>query len=130
MPTTTSNNLRRLDGGVVANFTPLTAEVDLTGGQAIGDLDLGFTVPANRFAVGAFIKNPDGTLYYGSNATLAVKVGTTKVVADTLGTSITSNGVMTIATAPTYSTSAREVYLTVGTAAITAGEIKVGVIYA
>ena len=131
----TAEDLRRVSGGVIGHFTPKEITVDISEKPElgkVGDNAIGLKVPANRFVVGAYIKNVDGDLAGGSGATVAVKIGsssTTVTSATAFGT-VKGSGVAGIDATPDFNTTEVEVKLTVATANLTAGKLTIGVIYA
>jgi len=129
----TAEELRKIDGGVIGNFSTKECVVDLAVDSALaatGSNLLGFRIPKGHFVVGAFIQNIADDLASSGSATLGVTVGSTAVLAATGKADIKGAGKCTIATAPVCMTSDAEVKLVVGTAACTAGKLKIGVIYA
>jgi len=99
-------------------------------GVATGDLDTGLTVPAGKFLTRALLSNQADDLTSGGSATLAVKVGSTAVVAATAIASVKGAGVAPAEdVVATFSATARKVYLTVATAALTAGTAVIKVSY-
>ena len=129
----TAEQLRKIDGGVIGNFSTKECVIDLAKDAylaATGTNLLGFKVPKGHFIVGAFIQNIADDLASDGAATLGVTVGSTAVLAATGKADIKGTGKCTIATAPVCMTADADVKLVVGTAACTAGKLKVGVIYA
>ena len=96
----------------------------------VGDNAIGLKVPANRFVVGAYIKNVDGDLAGGSGATAKVTVGSNAVTSATAFDTIKGSGIAAIKATPGFNTTEVEVKLTVATADLTAGKLTIGVIYA
>ena len=77
----------------------------------------------------ANLKNLADDLASGGSATLGVAVGSDAIVSGTALATIKGSGKMTIATSPVFTEAESDVKLVVGTAALTAGKIAVGVIY-
>lgn len=96
---------------------------------AVGDNAIGLSVPADKFVTGAFLSNPANDLAGGTDATVAVKVGSTTLISATALASVKNLGVSAEDASPDYSASARSVYVTVGTANLTAGTLVVKVAY-
>ena len=129
----TAEDLRRVSGGVIGHFTPKEITVDISENPElgkVGDNAIGLKVPANRFVVGAYIKNVDGDLAGGSGATAKVTVGSNAVTSATAFDTIKGSGVAAIKATPNFNTTEAEVKLTVATADLTAGKLTIGVIYA
>lgn len=127
----TAEKLRKVRGGVIGCFTPKETVVDIAENAAmgaVGDNAVGIKVPAGKFVYGAYFK-ADDALASGGAATVSVKVGTDAVVAATALATAKNNGVAALEAAPVYDADEREVFLTVATAALTAGKVTVGVIY-
>lgn len=131
----TAEDLRKVSGGVIGHFTPKEIVVDIakdTALGAVGSNALGLKVPANKFVVGAYIKNVDNDLASGGSATVAVTVGddaSATLTATTL-VNLKGKGACAIKTAPAFYQAEQEVKLTVATAGLTAGKLTVGIIYA
>ena len=128
----TAEELRKVSGGVVGHFTPKECVIDLAvdvSKGSVGSNLIGMKVPANKFIIGAYLKNLDDALA-GSGATLGVTVGSTAILSGAALADVKGKGKAVIATAPSYFTAESEVKLVVGTAALTAGKLTVGVIYA
>lgn len=131
----TAEGLRRVSGGVIGHFTPKEITIDISENPKlgkVGDNEIGLKVPANRFVVGAYIKNVADDLAGGSGATVAVKIGsnsTTTTAATALAT-LKGSGVAAIDATPDFNKTEVEVKLTVATAALTAGKLTIGIIYA
>ena len=129
----TAEQLRKIDGGVIGNFSTKECVVNLAEDAylaATGSNLLGFKIPKGHFVVGAFIQNIADDLASDGAATLGVTVGSTAVLAATGKADIKGAGKCTIATAPVCMAADADVKLVVGTAACTAGKLKIGVIYA
>ncbi len=129
----TAEQLRRVDGGVIGNFSTKECVVDLAKDAvlaAVGSNLLGVKIPKGHFVVGAFIQNIADDVASSGAATLGVTVGSTAVLAATGKADIKGAGKCTIATAPVCMAADSDVKLVVGTAACTAGKLKIGVIYA
>ena len=129
----TAEQLRKLDGGVIGNFSTKECVIDLAQDAylaAVGSNLLGYKIPKGHFVVGAFIQNIEDDLASAGAATLGVTVGSTAVLSATGKADIKGAGKCTIATAPVCMTADADVKLVVGTAACTAGKLKIGVIYA
>lgn len=127
-----TNGLTNVSGGVVGNLTPITITVDLTKEPALGTVGahgLGVKIPAGKFILGAFIRNPKGDLAEVSG-TLAVTIDSQGETEATAASALKGAGVAAWAAEPYYLEEEAEVTLTVATAAVTAGTITVGVIYA
>lgn len=127
-----TNGLTNVSGGVVGNLTPVTITVDLAKEPALGAVGshgLGFKIPAGKFILGAFIRNPKGDLAEVSG-TLAVTIDSQGETTATSAAELKGKGVAALAAEPYYLDEEAEVTLTVATAAVTAGTITVGVIYA
>lgn len=128
----TAEELRKVSGGVIGHFTPKECVIDLAVDAykgAVGSNLIGLKVPANKFIVGAYLKNIDNALA-GAGATLGVTVGSEAILSGAALADVKGKGKAVIATAPVYVTAESEVKLVVGTAALTAGKLTIGVIYA
>lgn len=128
----TKLGLDNVNGGVIGNFTPITTTIDLAKNPALGAIgvhNLGLTIPAGKFIVGAFIKNPKGDLAE-VEGTLTVTIDAQNEVTATAASALKGKGVAAISAEPYYLDEDANVFLTVATAAVTAGTITVGVIYA
>lgn len=129
---TNTLGLNNVNGGVIGNFTPITTTVDLAKKPELGEVgahDLGITIPAGKFIIGAFIKNPKGDLAE-VEGTLTVTVDGQDEVTATAASALKGKGVAAIASEPYYLEEEANILLTVATAAVTEGTITVGVIYA
>ena len=129
----TAEQLRKVDGGVIGNFSTKECVVDLAQDAylaAVGSNLLGIKIPKGHFVVGAFIQNIADDLASDGSATLGVTVGSTAVLSAQAKADLKGAGKCTIATAPVCMTSDADIKLVVGTAACTAGKLKIGVIYA
>ena len=122
----TAEELRKVSGGVIGHFTPKERQINVENyldKTKAGDNVIGLKVPAGRFVVGAYVKNPANDLVGGN---VGVKVGGTAVLAagDVKGT-----GLMAILEEPIFVAEATDATLTVS-ADLTKGNLTVGVIYA
>lgn len=124
----TAEELRRVSGGVIGHFTPKELVIDANK-LAVGETVLGLKVPAKKFVYGAYIKNDNDDLASGGAATIKVTVGSTDVISATGVSDLKGKGVAALDTTPDYAAAERDVKVTVGTAAYTAGKLIVGVIY-
>lgn len=128
----TAEQMRKVSGGVIGHLTPKECVINLAESAfaaAVGSNLIGLKVPAGKFIVGAYIKNLADDLASGGAATLGVTVGSDAIVSGTALATIKGAGKMTIATDPVFTEAESDVKLVVGTAALTAGKIAVGVIY-
>ena len=122
----TAEELRHVSGGVIGHFTPKERTFDVKENlenYKQGNNTIGLRVPAGKFLVGAYIKNPKNDLAGGN---VGVKVGETVVVE---ASNVKGTGSAYILQQPLYLATATEVELAV-TADLTAGNLTVGVIYA
>lgn len=124
----TAEELRKISGGVVGQFTPKETTVEAKD-LIVGANTIGLKVPAGKFVFGAYIKNADNKLASGGAATVKVTVGSTDVINATGLSDLKGSGVAALDTSPDYASTEREVKLTVATAAYTAGTLTIGVIY-
>ena len=128
----TAEEIRRVSGGVIGHFTPKECVIDLAVDAfkgAVGSNLIGMKVPAGKFIVGAYLKNLDDALA-GSGATLGITVGSDAILSGASLSDVKGKGKAVIATSPVFEAAEAEVKLVVGTAALTAGKLTVGVIYA
>jgi hypothetical protein len=129
---TNTLGLNNVIGGVIGNFTPVTTTINLAKKPELGEVgahDLGLTIPAGKFIVGAFIRNPKGDLEEVAG-TLTVTIDGQNEVPATAASALKGKGVAAIASEPYYLEEDANIILTVATSAITEGTITVGVIYA
>lgn len=124
----TAEELRKVSGGVIGHFTPKEVTVDASK-LAVAANTIGLKVPANKFVFGAYIKNEADDLASGGAATAKVTVGSTDVISATGLSDLKGKGVAVLNASPDFAAAEREVTVTVGTAAYTAGKLVVGVIY-
>jgi hypothetical protein len=127
-----TDGLTNVRGGVVGNLTPVTITIDLAKEPELGTVGahgLGFKIPAGKFVLGAFIRNPKEDLAEVAG-TLAVTVDGQEETEATAASALKGKGVAALAAEPYYLEEEAEVTLTVATANVTAGTITVGVIYA
>lgn len=125
----TANELnRKIDGGVVGGFTPITQQVDCAG-LTVADKLLGIKIPAGRLPIAVYLKNVANDLTSDGSATVQIKIGSTGVGSAVAKADLKGKGVYQVISTPAISLSEQSVYLTVGTAALTAGNLEVGVIY-
>ena len=125
--------MRKISGGVIGHLTPKECVIDLSEAAyaaAVGSNIIGLKVPAGKFVLGAYIKNLADDLASGGAATLGVTVGSDAVLSATALATIKGAGAMAIDTTPVITSAEADVKLVVGTAALTAGKIAVGVLYA
>lgn len=128
----TAEELRKVSGGVIGHFTPKEMVIDLavdSAKGAVGTNLIGMKVPAGKFIVGAYLKNLDDALA-GTGATMGVTVGSSAILSSAALSDVKGKGKAVIAAAPTFIAADSEVKLVVGTAALTAGKLTIGVIYA
>ena len=123
-----AEELIKVSGGVVGHFTPKEIIVDAAG-LAVGANTIELKVPAKKFLYGTYIKNEADDLASGGAATVKVTVGSTDTISATGISDLKGKGVAALDATPDYAAAAREVKLTVATAAYTAGKLTVGVIY-
>lgn len=117
-------------GGVIGCFTPIEVVVDIDEELGkVGDHEVGIKVPANKFVYGVYIKNDKDDLAGDATAKISVKVGTTAELSDLTVAGLKGKGKAKLIADALYVDAATDVYLTVTTAALTAGKINVGVIY-
>lgn len=127
----TAEEIRRVSGGVIGHFTPKECVIDLSVDAvkgAVGSNIIGIKVPAGKFVIGAYLKNLDDKLA-GAGATLGITVGSTAILSNAALADVKGAGKAVIATAPSFIAAESDVKLVVGTAALTAGKLIVGVIY-
>lgn len=124
----TAEELRKISGGVIGQFTPKETTVDAKD-LAVGENTIALKVPAGKFVFGAYIKNADDRLASSGAATVKVTVGSTDVISATGLSDLKGKGVAALDSSPDYAAAEREVKLTVATAAYTAGALTIGVIY-
>lgn len=123
----TAEELRKVSGGVIGHFTPKERQIEVKNyldKTVVGDNEIGLKVPAGRFVVGAYAKNPLNDLVGG---TVGVKVNGEEVLA--AGT-VKGTGLMAILAEPIFVAEGAEATLTVAGSALTDGNLTVGVIYA
>ena len=128
----TAEELRKVSGGVIGHFTPKEMVIDLavdSAKGAVGTNLIGMKVPAGKFIVGAYLKNLDDALA-GTGATMGITVGSSAILSSAALSDVKGKGKAVMATAPTFIAADSEVKLVVGTAALTAGKLTIGVIYA
>lgn len=128
----TSEEIRRVRGGVIGCFTPKEILIDIAEHPelgAVGTNKLGLKVPAGKFIYGAYVKNLADDLAADGSATVSVKVGANAVTAATAIATIKGAGVGALAAVPKIDKAEVEVALTIATANLTAGKLAVGVIY-
>lgn len=142
----TAEELRKVSGGVVGQFTPKEVEVDYTqlAGSA-GAKSIGLKVPAGKLIIGGYIKNKADD-YAGSGATLRLsiasyagdeKFGAAAATVDAVKGKGVYQPVLAdpdnastpdTTSAAIFTTAEADVQLTTG-AAPTAGKLIVGVLY-
>ena len=128
----TAEELRKVSGGVIGHFTPKECVIDLAKDAykgAVGSNLIGLKVPAGKFIIGAYLKNLDDALA-GAGATLGITVGSTAILSGAALADVKGKGKAVIATSPSFFAAESEVKLVVGTSALTAGKLTIGVIYA
>ena len=145
----TAEELRRVSGGVVGQFTPKEVYVDYTELASTGDKSIGLTVPAGKLIIGGYITNEaddvasDGAAtlrlkavdYDGSNdqAFGAAAIGKATIkgsgaycpILTDLGTSPEADNIPSAV----FTTVKTDIVVTVGTAGLSAGKLRVGVLY-
>lgn len=145
----TAEQLRKVSGGVIGHFTPKEVEVDYTALATTGDKTIGLTVPAGKLIIGGYIKNEANDVASSGSATLRLKavdydgsndqefgdavIGKATIkgsgawcpILKNLGTSPEADNIPSAV----FTTVKTEVVVTVGTAGLTAGKLKVGVLY-
>ena len=128
----TAEELRKVSGGVIGHFTPKEMVIDLAETPlkgAVGSNLIGMKIPAGKFIVGAYLKNLDNALA-GTGATMGITVGSDAVLTGAALADVKGKGVGVIDATPAFEAYEADVKLVVGTAALTAGKLTVGVIYA
>ena len=128
----TAEELRKVSGGVIGHFTPKEMVIDLavdSAKGAVGTNLIGMKVPAGKFIIGAYLKNLDDALA-GTGATMGITVGSSAILSSAALSDVKGKGKAVIAADPTFIAADSEVKLVVGTAALTAGKLTIGVIYA
>ena len=117
-------------GGVIGCFTPVEVVVNIDENLGkVGNHEVGIKVPANKFVYGVYIKNDKDDLAGDATAKIGVNVGTTAELADLTVAGLKGKGKAKLIADALYVDAEADVYLTVATAALTAGKINVGVIY-
>lgn len=131
------------NGGVINGaLTTYKTVIDCSDGLATGDYSTKIKLPAGAIVMGGFIANQADDLASGGSATLRLKIGSTSLgtaaagKADVKGTIVYQPAVTNVGTSPEADTvptpivvtTAGPVKLTIGTAALTAGIVEVGVI--
>ena len=123
------------NGGVVkGTLTVYKTVIDCADGLATGDYSTKIKLPAGAAVIAGFIANKANDLTSGGAATLRLKVGSTALgtaaagKADVKGTVVYQAAENSAASTPVVTTTETAVALTVGTAALTAGLLEVGVI--
>ena len=127
---TNTLGLNNVNGGVIGNFTPITTTVDLAKKPelgAVGSHDLGITIPAGKFIVGAFIKNKENDLV-GDGASVALVCGNADFIDATEVAGIKGSGIGGCFEGH-YIEADTEVELEVSTADLTAGTLEIGILY-
>lgn len=130
-------------GGVIDGaLTTYKTVIDCTDGLATGDYSTKIKLPAGAVVFGGFIANQADDLASGGSATLRLKVGSTSLgtaaadKAAVKGTIVYQPAVTDVGTSPEADTVPTPIVVTedtalkvtVGTAALTAGVVEVGVI--
>lgn len=123
------------NGGVVkGTLTVYKTVIDCADGLATGDYSTKIKLPAGAAVIAGFIANKANDLTSGGAATLRLKVGSTSLgtaaagKADVKGTVVYQAAETSAASTPVVTTTETAVALTIGTAALTAGLLEVGVI--
>ena len=117
-------------GGVTGCFTPVEVVVNIDENLGkVGNHEVGIKVPANKFVYGVYIKNDKDDLAGDATAKIGVNVGNTAELADLTVAGLKGKGKAKLVADALYVDEEADVYLTVATAALTAGKINVGVIY-
>ena len=145
----TAEQLRKVSGGVVGHFTPKEVIVDYTALAETGDKSVGLTVPAGKLIIGGYITNEADDLASAGSATLRLKAvdydgsndqafGDAAIAkADLKGKGVYCPILKDLGTSPeadnipaaVFTTVKTDVVVTVGTAGLSAGKLKVGVLY-
>ena len=145
----TAEQLRKVSGGVIGHFTPKEVEVDYTALASTGDKSIGLTVPAGKLIIGGYITNEADDVASSGSATLRLKavdydgsndasfgnaaIGKAAIkgsgaycpILTDLGTSPEADNIPSAV----FTTVKTDIVVTVATAGLTAGKLKVGVIY-
>ena len=115
------------NGGVIGGkLTVLKTVVDCADGLATGDYTTKIKIPANSCVLYGFLANAEDDLA-GSGATLQIKLGDTGVFSEAKAIS-SVKGTVYCEADTNVTTAETAVKLTVGTAALTAGTVEVGVV--
>ena len=128
----TAEDLRKIQGGVIGNWTPKEIAIDLKGGASVGDLDLGLDVPKGKLIIGSYMANEaDDLANQGTvTATLQLKAGANSLGASATNvSSLKGSGVYNAQSSAIYTTAKTPIKLAVGDYPITAGKLRLGVIY-
>lgn len=141
--------MRKVDGGVVGHFTPKEIEVDYTALASTGDKSIGLFVPKGKLIIGGYIKNEADDLASSGSATLRLQAvdydgsndanfGNAAIAkADLKGKGVYCPILKDLGTSPeadnipsaVFTTVKTEIKVTVGTAGLSAGKLKIGVLY-
>lgn len=124
---TGNENLRKINGGVVGGFTPISTVV--TGALDVGSNASGIKIPAGKLVVGGYIKNLKNDLAGVSGATVGLKVGTDEIISATTIANLKGKQVATIDTSPTSVLTEKDLYVAIATANITACTLEIGAFY-
>ena len=122
------NKVYQQKGGVIGgNFKVYKTVVDATDGLAVGDFTTDLEIPKNSCVLYSFIANEANDLASGGSATLRLKVGSTALgeAAETLAD---VKGTIVVEEANSVTSAKSKVALTIGTAALTAGVVEIGVV--
>lgn len=122
------NKIYQQKGGVIGgNFKVYKTVVDATDGLATGDFTTDLEIPKNSCVLYSFIANEANDLASSGSATLRLKVGATALgeAAETLAD---VKGTIVVEEANTVTTANSKVALTIGTAALSAGVVEIGVV--
>lgn len=122
------NKIYQQKGGVIGgNFKVYKTVVDATDGLAVGDFTTDLEIPKNSCVLYSFIANEANDLASSGSATLRLKVGSTALgeAAETLAD---VKGTIVVEEANSVTSAKSKVALTIGTAALTAGVVEIGVV--
>ena len=124
---TDAENIRRIRGGVGTYNTKCVGKIDAN--LAVGEYDLGVTIPAGAIVIGAYIKNVDNDLAGGGSATLALNAGTNALVSGATVATLKGKAKGGAIANGVYVDVDTELKLAVGTANFTAGTLEAGILY-
>ena len=124
---TDAENMRRIRGGVGTYNTKCVGKIDAN--LAVGEYDLGVTIPAGAIVIGAYIKNVDNDLAGDATTTVGLKAGTTSLVTNAVVANLKGKAIGGALANGVFVAEDTDLTLSVAVKPATAGTLEAGILY-